>query len=356
MEKPPAVITEQQTGTQSVHISWQAVEKVLVYQVTVRNLSSTIFSNRVFTTTLDLYNITPCSSFQVSISSVNALLEAGEPRDVNYSTNILSAVTAISVDYRCVTSSAVVSWAAVLGATAYRAVAVSHNGTVLSCTSSRPQCQLSNLLCDENYEVHVTAMSNNCQSTEGNSTYFQTGPCPPTDLMLYRECSSNVIVFSWSPNNFSAYYFAQAVDSTGKVMECMTTESSCFFTDTVCGRHYNFTIYGSSASVSEQCNSALSPVMNISTAPCQPTYMDTSTNCQTDVLTSNWDASNGALQYRVDAFGNRGNYSHYVCNSVTQSCNISGIQCGESLTMLITAMDDECSSSLAIGQVAQTSE
>ncbi|KAI7794726.1 fibronectin [Triplophysa rosa] len=352
--QPPAVVTLQQTGPQSAQISWQAVDKVLIYLVTVRNVNNTIFSNRVFTTTLDLQNIAPCSVYQISVSSVNALLEPGEPREVNHSTNTLSGVTSISVDYSCDTSSAVVSWAPVFGATAYKAIAVSHNGTVLSCVSSIAECQLSHLACGERYEVHVTAMSINCESTESTSTYFQTVTCPPTDLMLYRECSSNVIIFSWAPNNYSAYYLAQAVDSTGKIMKCMTTDSSCFFTDTVCGRLYNFTVYGSSLMDSEQCDSAVGPVIQIQTAPCQPMYMETTTNCQTNVLTSNWDGAEGALRYRVDVFGNRGSNSQYTCHSTTQSCDITGIHCGESLTMLLTAFDDECSSSLALGEVAQT--
>lgn len=84
--------------------------------------------------------------------------------------------------------------------------------------------------------------------------------------------------------------------------------------------------------------------------------METTTNCQTDVLTSNWDGAEGALRYKVDVFGNRGNHSQYMCHSTTQSCDVTGIHCGESLTMLITAFDDECSSSLALGEVAQTGE
>ncbi len=83
--------------------------------------------------------------------------------------------------------------------------------------------------------------------------------------MLYRECSSNVIVFSWAPNNHSAYYYARGVDSTGKVMECMATEKSCFFTDTTCGRLYNFTVSGSSSSFREQCSTATSSMMQIRT-------------------------------------------------------------------------------------------
>lgn len=88
--QPPAVITVQQTGTQSALISWQPVDKVLVYQVTVKNWNSqisTIYSNNVFGTTLNVQNILPCSSYQISVSSLNALLEPGEPKQINYTTN-----------------------------------------------------------------------------------------------------------------------------------------------------------------------------------------------------------------------------------------------------------------------------
>ncbi|XP_016331309.1 uncharacterized protein LOC107680061 [Sinocyclocheilus anshuiensis] len=355
--QPPAVITVLQMGPQSAHISWQPVDKVLVYQVTVKNwnsLHTTVYSNTVFGTTLDVQNISPCSSYQISVSSLNALLEPGEPRQVNYTTNTLGPVTAVSVSYTCASGSAVVSWTAVFGATTYRATAISHSGAVLSCSSSTAECQIRNLACGENYIVHVTALSDNCESTGNATTSFQTVPCAPSDLMLYRECSSNVIVFSWAPNNYSAYYYARGVDSTGKVMECMTTETSCFFTDTTCGRLYNFTVSGSSSSVRQQCSTATSSTMQIRTAPCQARNMRTSADCQTGLLTSSWEGANGALRYDVEAFGNRGNQSHYICSSLTQSCTIADINCGESLTMLITASDDECSSVLSLGEVGQT--
>jgi len=88
--QPPAVITVQPMGTQSARISWQPVDKVLVYQVTVKMWNSqntTIHSNNVFGITLDVQNILPCSSYQISVSSLNAFLDAGEPREVNYTTN-----------------------------------------------------------------------------------------------------------------------------------------------------------------------------------------------------------------------------------------------------------------------------
>lgn len=82
--------------------------------------------------------------------------------------------------------------------------------------------------------------------------------------------------------------------------------------------------------------------------------MQSSTNCQTGLLTSSWEGAEGATSYTVEAFGNNDNQSHYMCSSVTDSCTIPGINCGESLTMIITAADDECSSVLSLGEVGHT--
>lgn len=96
-------------------------------------------------------------------------------------------------------------------------------------------------------------------------------PCPPKNLNLYRECSSNVIIFSWAATNNTAHYRAKAVDSEGENMDCMTLDTSCFFTNTVCGRRYTFTVY----SVSSGCNSQASPPVAVRTG----TTTDTLTGC-----------------------------------------------------------------------------
>jgi len=81
----------------------------------------------------------------------------------------------VSVDYRCASQSAVISWTAVFGATAYRVTAISRSGAILSCTSNSTKCQLRNLTCGENYRVQATALSNNCESTSDATTFLQTG-------------------------------------------------------------------------------------------------------------------------------------------------------------------------------------
>ncbi|XP_045544657.1 fibronectin type III domain-containing protein 7 [Salmo salar] len=268
-----------------------------------------------------------------------------------------------SVEYSCTSGTAMVSWARVFGADSYRAVATGSGRTVLSCTSQGTECQITGVGCGEDYMVQVTAVSKSCESkvnttshfvtgkdTETKEVYFWTVPCPPKNLNLYRECSSNVIIFSWAATNNTAHYRARAVDSEGETMDCMTLDTSCFFTNTVCGRRYTFTVY----SVSSGCNSQASPPVAVRTAPCMPQNLLSSANCRSEVLTSTWDRAEGALAYTVEAWGNKDESNRYNCSSFTNSCAIPSVHCGESLTMYITAFDDNCPSYRTLGQVAET--
>ncbi|KAG5847415.1 hypothetical protein ANANG_G00125810 [Anguilla anguilla] len=241
-----------------------------------------------------------------------------------------------------------VSWDTVFGADSYRAVATDGNGTTLSCTSQSASCQITRVKCGERYLVRVTSISDDCENSSNVTADFETVPCPPAGLVTYRECSSNVIIFAWDRTNNTGYYVATALASNGEVTECRTTDTSCFFTNTGCGRGYQFTVY----SVSGLCHSELSPPAHVRTAPCDPTNVKTLAECRSDVLITTWDRADGALSYMVEARGNRGD--RYNCSSFTESCAIPGVRCGESLSVWITATDDDCTSGTALGEAAET--
>uniref|UniRef100_A0A8B9HN00 Fibronectin type-III domain-containing protein n=1 Tax=Astyanax mexicanus TaxID=7994 RepID=A0A8B9HN00_ASTMX len=336
-----------------MRITWSPVDRVLLYKVVVTDSrGSQIVSTTSSTTSLHVQNVLPCSLYQISVSSLNTFMEPGESRQVNFTTNTLTPVSSVFVDYNCVSSSATVSWEATFGAELYRVKAVSTSGTVLSCSSDKTSCILTNVGCGQEYVVHVNSIANNCESMGNTTAIFQTIPCAPANLELFRECSSNVIIFSWdgTQSPIAGYYMARAVDSTGITQECVTTETSCFFTDTTCGLSYTFTVQ----SMVGECTSGQSPPVHIRTAPCQPTKMVTASDCGTNTLTSTWDGAIGALYYVVEAYGSQGNGSRYNCTSVTQSCIIPDIMCGESLTMVVTSFDNDCSSEQTLGLEAIT--
>ncbi|KAL0966458.1 hypothetical protein UPYG_G00295530 [Umbra pygmaea] len=259
----------------------------------------------------------------------------------------MDAVQSISTNYRCSDGIVTVNWEQVSEATSYRADAIDGNGTVLSCFSILDTCDIPIATCGETYQVQVTAFSGECQSTSNIPTSFDTVPCPPSELMTYRECSSNLIVFSWAPTNNTFYYVAKSVDLNGREVECVTVDTSCFFTDTDCGQSYQFTLY----SVSD-CNSGTSSPKHVRTAPCLPQNIITSVDCASDSLITTWDLSAGALFYMVEANGTK--ERNYNCSSQNNSCTIPGVACGDSLSVWITARDHECITEKVLGEAAET--
>ncbi|MEQ2170476.1 hypothetical protein GOODEAATRI_000589, partial [Goodea atripinnis] len=315
-----------------------------MYQVTIQNLDEPTRKPSVYNVTdtkLDVNGIQPCSNYLITVSSFSKFLLLSEPTNYNYSTNM---------DYSCTTNSVKVSWSSVIGASSYLATAMGENGTKMECTSKSTTCTIIGLRCGQYYEVNVIPISDNCKNQfNTTSASFQTVPCPPGNLMLLRECTGNVIVFSWNHTSNIDYYMARAVDSKGEVMTCLTEDNSCYFTNTECGRRYYFTVN----SFTKGCRSEASASVDVQTAPCIPQNLKTSASCSSDVLVSTWDHAEGALGYVVEAKGNIRN-SSYTCKSNSNSCAMEGVLCGDQLTMTITASDAECSSPAHLGPPAET--
>nr|XP_020513608.1 fibronectin type III domain-containing protein 7-like [Labrus bergylta] len=298
---PPPGVTASQTGLGTARVTWQPVEDVLLYRVALQDIDEPNSPPSVYNVTdtkLDVQGILPCSTYLISVSSFNKFLVPSEPTDYTYTTNKLTPVSSVSVDYTCTSNSAEVHWTTVFGADSYKAIAVGENGTELMCTSQGTSCQINALSCGQSYVVHVTPTSESCTNMMNTTTAtFQTVPCPPKNLDLVRDCASEVIIFSWEHTNNTDHYMAKAVDS-----------------------------------------------QNLRTAA----------DCSADVLLSVWDLAEGALRYTVEAYGNRGTNSQYNCSSMSNSCAIQGLHCGEYLSVYITAFDDECASPRTLGPVAET--
>ncbi|XP_014840249.1 PREDICTED: uncharacterized protein LOC106916456 [Poecilia mexicana] len=349
--QPPTGVTLTPTGKSTARVKWNSVSKVLLYQVTVRdngNPDRPPVVRNSSSTSMDISSLEPCSTYTVGVSSVNVFLVPGEPSTVTYNTTTIGGVTTVSVAYSCSTSKVTVTWDAVFGANLYRAVATDGSGASLNCSSDSTSCQIAELKCGENYEVHVTAISDDCESSPNVTATFETVPCAPVHLQTTHECSSNVIVFSWEPTNNTNYYVATAVDDLGKTTECRTLDRMCYFTNVGCGRFYTYKVYA----VSSECNSHISEPKSIQTSPCIPSNVKTEAVCFTNTLVTTWDSAEGALLYNVKAEGNYG--QTYNCSSPNNTCEITSVPCGEQLSVWIVASNDNCSTDRVLVEAAQT--
>ncbi|XP_030219750.1 uncharacterized protein LOC115548942 isoform X4 [Gadus morhua] len=348
--QPPTGVIVTSTGRSTATVAWDAVDMVLRYRLTVSDDddgSVAPFSRDTDSTSMDITDLGPCSNYTVGVASVNNFRIAGEAANVSHTTATIKRVSTVQTDYSCANGMATVTWGLVFGANSYRATASDRNGTGLSCNSSSTTCQISNLRCGTQYEVLVTAISDDCESISNTSGLFETVPCAPVGRKIYRECNSNAIIFSWQPTNNTLYYVATSTDSSNKRVFCRTTETSCFFTNSDCGQRYHFTVYAIST-----CDSEVSPPEFVDTSPCLPTSVRTTLNCETQLLSATWDRVAGAQDYMVEAMGNNGD--QYNCSSSNNSCALASLPCGEHLSVWITASNEECSTNRVLGEAAET--
>ncbi|CAL8324041.1 unnamed protein product [Arctogadus glacialis] len=348
--QPPTGVTVTPTGRSTATVAWDAVNMVLRYRVTFSDDddgSVAPVSRDTELTSMDITDLGPCSNYTVGVASVNNFRIAGEAANVSHTTATIKRVSMVQTNYSCANGMATVTWGLVFGANSYRATAFDRNGTGLSCNSSSTTCQISNLRCGTQYEVLVTATSDDCESISNTSSLFETVPCAPVGRKIYRECNSNAIIFSWQPTNNTRYYVATSTDSSNKQVLCRTTETSCFFTNSDCGQRYHFTVYAIST-----CDSEVSPPEFVDTSPCLPTSVRTTLNCETQLLSATWDSVAGAQDYLVEAMGNNGD--QYNCSSSNNSCALASLPCGEHLSVWITASNEECSTNRVLGEAAET--
>ena len=87
----------------------------------------------------------------------------------------INPVTTISFSYNCSSGMVTVTWDLVFGANLYRATVVDRRDQSLNCTSASTSCQITQLNCGEKYQVHVTAISDDCSNTSVASAILETG-------------------------------------------------------------------------------------------------------------------------------------------------------------------------------------
>ncbi|XP_058478916.1 mucin-4-like [Solea solea] len=349
--QPPANVNVASTGRSTAHVTWTSVSDVLLYAVTVTDADNPSNSPVIINTSgtsKDISNLEPCSTYTIGVSSLNIFLVPGEPTSVSHTTSNINPVTTISVDYSCTGSLVTVSWDLVFGANSYRATAVDGTGASLNCTSASTSCQITMLSCGETYQVHVAAISDDCTSTSNTLTTFETMPCAPANVQTDHTCSTNVIVFSWDHTNKTNYYKATSEDTNGVKSECLTVKNNCYFTNVECGQMYNFTVFA----VSSECSSDVSQPKTVQTSPCQPENVQTTYECLSDKLITAWDLADGADSYTVEIKGNTD--ESYNCTTTSNSCEITGMPCGEHFSVWISASNEMCTTPEELAEISQT--
>uniref|UniRef100_A0A3B3IE65 Fibronectin type-III domain-containing protein n=2 Tax=Oryzias latipes TaxID=8090 RepID=A0A3B3IE65_ORYLA len=172
----------------------------------------------------------------------------------------------VTVDASCETHSAVISWTYSPVAEFYQVVATAVDGHKHIYNTSSTSFSLTELHCDEQYTVSVTASQENCSSKASQNVTLSTGPCQPNNVSVSYNCSSRSALLTWIPSKNSENYFGTVQAGSGDNIYCHNTNPTCTIDNLKCGVSYNFSVQASDGT----CNSSLSDLVQFGGAPCPP--------------------------------------------------------------------------------------
>lgn len=79
-----------------------------------------------------------------------------------------------------------------------------------------------------------------------------------------------------------------------------------------------------------------------SSAPCVPTEMEVDVKCHSDAAAVvSWSATRGAANFSLTAI--IGGEHRTLCVTEQNTCNVSGVNCGETYSLSLSASDAQCS-------------
>lgn len=171
---------------------------------------------------------------------------------------------------------------------------------------------------------------------------------------------------SWPESPGADSYTATVQDSNGQTTTCQgTTEGSCSVLGIACGQIYHTSVVSSDGycespptpEVDTPSGRARAKVLKIErslqrkrtecdsvlfTVPCNASLIKAVMDCYTLIATVEWYPSDGALRYKVLATTASGH--NVACESRTASCELGGLLCGQSYSVSVRAIGENCSS------------
>ncbi|MEE6513276.1 hypothetical protein FKM82_020823 [Ascaphus truei] len=238
----------------------------------------------------------------------------------------------------CVTNIATVSWNSSRRGENYTSLALGANGERYECNSTSTSCDVIGLKCGLSYSVTVAASNEVCRGEPSLPVELQTAPCVPELVAPTLSCESNVAAVSWGRVPGAMRYIADVTGSQGQTLSCRTANTSCVIGELRCGRVYNVTV----TAINADCQSDASAPARLIAVPCQPENVAAQVNCTSSVARLSWNEAPGAVRY-ASTLRLSGDEPQW-CNTTELGCEISGLQCGQTYNVTVTAFNTQCGS------------
>ncbi|XP_069013286.1 fibronectin type III domain-containing protein 7-like [Embiotoca jacksoni] len=210
----------------------------------------------------------------------------------------------VMVNASCEDHNAMVSWTPSPVAEMYHVVAMAADGHVHPCNTTSSNCSISELHCDQQYTVVVTASHENCSSKASQNVTLKTGSCQPNGLSVTFDCRNQSAMLTWMPSDNANDYYGCAQARNGDMLYCHSTDLTCTIGGLDCGTVYNFSVQASDGT----CNSSFSDSVQSGAVPCPPDAIEVQLmpmEMEVQVMRFSWtQVSCGNTEYLLGLTGN----------------------------------------------------
>ncbi|XP_066528003.1 fibronectin-like [Hoplias malabaricus] len=334
--KPQHLTVSSSCENNTILLDWDNAAGALGYTIVATgNLGYT----NAFQTNVSILEVNvPCGqSYSFTVEGQDNLCNSPQSTAVQFTTAPCAPFN-LETFVQCEDSVGSISWAGSDGAESYTVVARDQHGQTKMYSTNATVFTWSDLVCGEVYTVRVIANNLRCSSAPSNSTVIHMAPCIPQGLMSKMDCNLKVGSLTWNSSQSAESYLVTAEAGSGHRVEMTTNSTHAQIPELHCGQQYYLTVIA----IGQGCRSSPSNTSALQTEPCPPTAVFTKMDCISNIAEISWSLSNTADHYTAKAVGPNGQSE--TCMSLSTSCGMATLQCGEMYNVTVTASNRLCAS------------
>ncbi|TRY81820.1 hypothetical protein DNTS_000526 [Danionella cerebrum] len=181
-------------------------------------------------------------------------------------------------------------------------------------------------------------MSADCSGQRSEVRRIVTGPCAPQNVSANVSCSSNIATVTWGSSPGAELYSVTASSANGLSASCSSVSTSCDLLNLTCGESYSITVKAKAGN----CSSGNSSSVQMQTAPCPSTGIQTRLDCRSSSALISWTPGNGSSSFNATLQSTQ-DLQKYTCFTSSSSCNISSLPCGQHFNVSVMGNGQNCS-------------
>ncbi|XP_071983673.1 uncharacterized protein [Engystomops pustulosus] len=316
----------------SAAISWDSTAGAINYTALVKSSEGELHTCHTTSTSCDITGLSCGVTYTARVTAYNNLCQGESSTEVELIT-APCAPEHVHTETDCGTNALSISWVQNNGTDNFTSILTTQTGN-LTCISDQTNCTFYNLPCGSEFMVSVLASNSRCTGPKSTYVKAQTAPCIPISVNTDLDCISSSALISWSNSQGALSYISSLIGSSGERFNCSSQTTSCWIRNVPCGGKYTVAMMAQN----NICNNVEHNVSVLESCPCAPQNISIFSPCNSNEVTLQWLASPGAVLYKAGVLSSTG--THYMCNTTNTTCNIGGLQCGETYNVTVTVFNE----------------